>query len=192
LRYRVASVSCAYALTVVSVGATSIKSVELAALFREADVVAWLHVESADARAFEDAVYRARVLEGFKGAPKDATIYFGPFIGHELGGEYIAFLRNTRRKVGETLRLESSPWPDASDEPLLHIMYAGYSMLPVEFTCVFDPCDDGVSVPSSQVIMPDGVSLVFHEAKPGSNYNAWVKRETMVKLLRAQGQIARQ
>ncbi len=187
MRRRVACAVLCLALTAGSARATSIKSVGLAELFQEADVVVLVSVESADARAFEDAVYRGTVVENFKGASKGSTIYFGPYVRYRLGGEYVAFLQGTNRKLNETLRHHPSPWPDGSDAPLLRIMYAGYSMLPVEFTCVFPHCADGVSVPSSQVILPAGVPAVRHESSPGSNYDSWVKKDAFLGLLRNQG-----
>jgi hypothetical protein len=187
MRRRLAWALAGLALTTGSVRATSIKSVGLAALFQEADVVVLVRVDSADARAFDDAVYRGTVVEAFKGASKDSTIYFGPYVRYRLGGDYVAFLQGTQRNLGSTLRHEPNPWPDSSDEPLLRIMYAGYSMLPVEFTCVFPDCADGVSVPSSQVILPAGVPVVRHESMPGSNYDSWVRKDAFLGLLRSQG-----
>src|SRR5437867_4563272 len=116
--------------------ATSIASVALDALYREADVVALIAVTGADSVAFEDAVYRADVVQGFKGVQKGTTIYFRPYSTYRLGGEYISFLRRSGKILGNFLKPVQNPWPSAVNDSYLRIMYAGYSVLPVEYTCV--------------------------------------------------------
>ena len=163
--------------------ATSIKPVELSDLFREAEVVALVSVDGGDARAFKQAIYRATVNEGFKGTTAGKEIYFGPYASYRVGGEYIVFLDRAQEKVGETLKRAPSPWPEASEQPLLRVMYAGYSALPVEYTCVFEKCAHGVSVPSSQVLLPSALARTPEE-RVSTRYDAWVERDAFLKILR--------
>src|SRR5262245_14893632 len=71
---------------------TSIKTVELETLFKEADVVAFVRVLAGDAENFDVAIYKAEVLSPFKGCTNKQVVYFGPFVKYEIGGEYLVFL----------------------------------------------------------------------------------------------------
>jgi glutamate 5-kinase len=65
---------------------------ELAGLFKQADTVAIVRVIAGDAEAYNVAVYKAEVVQSFKGAAAGETVYFGPYTGTRLGWEYILFL----------------------------------------------------------------------------------------------------
>ena len=165
------------------VSATSIKDVSLEDLFRGADVVALVVVTGGDSVAFDGAVYRAQVLRGFKGVHDKAVLYFGPYSTYALGREYVVFLRRTGQEL-ESVRVSSSnPWPSDGQAPYLKIMYAGYGVLPVEYTCISPGCEYGVSVPTSQVHVPASCPLVRHECDPGSRYDAWAQKAAFLKLL---------
>ncbi len=163
--------------------ASSIKPVNLSDLFQEADVVALIEIDGGDTRAFKQAIYRAVVHEGFKGTSTGQEIYLGPYSSYRVGGEYVVFLKAAPEKVGEALQAGPGPWPDAASRPLLRVMYAGYSTLPVEFSCALPQCAYAVSVPSTQVVLPSGVARVA-EKRVSTRYDSWVERETFLKLLR--------
>ena len=73
-------------------------TVAITDLFKQADVVAVVQILSGDSENYETAVYKAKVLTAFKSAKVGQQLFFGPFIGYEVGGQYIAFLR--RAKAG--------------------------------------------------------------------------------------------
>jgi hypothetical protein len=68
-------------------------------LAKNADVVAVVKVLSGDTENYEHAVYKGEVIQSFKGLPRGATVYFGPFVGVRLGWEYVLFLRSTANPV---------------------------------------------------------------------------------------------
>jgi len=162
---------------------TTIKDVDLDALYREADVVALVAVNGSDSTAFKVAVYRAQVLQGFKGVVDKSTIFFGPHTTYGLGREYVVFLRRTGKDLAELSLSGAIPWPGSVRAPYLEIMYAGYGVLPVEYTCIIPGCDYGVSIPSSQVHLPPDTDTVQHQCNPGSNYDSWVRKTALLSIL---------
>jgi hypothetical protein len=64
-------------------------------LFRVSDKVALVKTVSGDTEHYKIAVYKAQVVQPFKGAVSGETLYFGPYVGLKLGWEYIVFLRAT-------------------------------------------------------------------------------------------------
>ncbi len=66
---------------------------KISELFKRADIVAVVRVLSGDTENYEHVVYKGEVIQGFKGVPRGATLYFGPFIGERLGWEYVLFLK---------------------------------------------------------------------------------------------------
>ena len=162
--------------------ATSIKDVSLVDLFKQADLVALVHITGGDDGS-DRAVYRATVTRPFKGISPHDTIYFGPHSSYGIGAEYVVFLKRTEHLEGHMFKGPGNPWPTAAEAPYFEIFYAGYSVLPVEYTCDFPGCDYGVLVPSSQVHLPDGVPGVAATRERSSNYDTWVKKAAMLELL---------
>jgi hypothetical protein len=66
---------------------------------KRADIVALVKVVAGDTEAYEKPVYRAEVLQGFKGAIAGQTIFFGRFVGTRLGSEYVVFLRAVKEPI---------------------------------------------------------------------------------------------
>lgn len=60
-------------------------------LFKASDVVALVKIVSGDTESYDHAVYKGEVIQSFKGMPRGAAIYFGPFVGEKLGWEYVLF-----------------------------------------------------------------------------------------------------
>ena len=72
------------------------ETIELAQLFKAADIVATVRVISGDTENYKEAMYKAEVLRGFKGTTADKTLFFGPYVGVRVGGQYLLFLRSSR------------------------------------------------------------------------------------------------
>jgi hypothetical protein len=72
---------------------------QVADLFTHADKVALVKVISGDTEVYDVAIYKAQVVEGFKGLSAGETVYFGPYIRTELGSEYILFLRDNPKAI---------------------------------------------------------------------------------------------
>jgi hypothetical protein len=170
--------------------------VALSDLFKQADVVAVVHILSGDSESYDSAVYKSKVLTQFKGTAVNDDLYFGPFIGYGVGNEYVAFLR--RAKSGPTLQAQRSTNNSiayGAVEVLHLIMYQGYSIMPIRYVCVFegkDPsqsCDYGVRVNTQQVKLPKGIKT-FPRASDDEFVDAsrWVRKDDFLRLLTASRQ----
>jgi hypothetical protein len=71
-------------------------TVAITELFKQADVVAVVEILSGDSEGYDVTVYKAKVLTAFKGVAAGEQLFFGPFVGYEVGGEYVAFLRRAK------------------------------------------------------------------------------------------------
>jgi hypothetical protein len=151
-------------------------------LFKQADLVAVVHITGGDDGA-DRVIYRATVTRAFKGVTPDATIYFGPHSTYGIGADYVVFLRRTDRLERQLFLGSSNPWPAGAEAPYFEILYAGYGVLPIEYTCDFPTCEDGVLVPSSQVHLPENVATVAAARGGSSKYDTWVRRKALVELL---------
>jgi hypothetical protein len=61
--------------------------------------VALVKTVSGDTEHYKLAVYKAQVVQPFKGAASGETLYFGPYVGLKLGWEYIVFLSATAKPL---------------------------------------------------------------------------------------------
>jgi len=162
--------------------------VKIEELFKQADLIAVVHILSGDAEHYQTAVYKAEVLQPFKGTEKGATIYFGPFIRYELGGELIVFLR--RSKNGTEPKTATSGLSYGPISPFYLVMYEGYSALRTNYQCIFDgkeiaqQCDDGVEVNTSQVILPKSIRTFPSSTKGAfSRETNWVRKNAFIAYL---------
>jgi len=87
--------------------------------------------------------------------PRGATVYFGPFMGEKLGGEYFLFLRSVKDPINpktEATSYGKIPYSEIFDE--------GYSSMETSYECVFDgketaqKCDYGVRVCTDYIKLP--------------------------------------
>ena len=104
-------------------------------LYKQADLVAVVRVISGDSEHYEKTVYKAEVQTAFKGTKNGEVLYFTPFIGYGIGSEYVAFLLRSNDK------LVPKPLPGLSYGSLYtsyQIMYEGFSIMPLDYACVFD------------------------------------------------------
>lgn len=137
-------------------------SVSFKRLFQQADLVAFIRIRAGDADNYKDTLYKADVVVAYKGTREHDTIYFGPFIGYGIGNEYLVFLRKTPTTIDDLTKanLQSAVIPFVGKEPYFSVMYGGYSVMHVEYVCVFDgknpqeKCDYGIRINVEQVTLP--------------------------------------
>lgn len=167
---------------------TSIASVKIADLFAQADQVALVEVRSGDSEHYPIAVYKAVVESAYKGTSPGQIVYFGPFLGTQIGGKYLLFLQ--RGKPASATVKNDSPYGDLGS--VSRIMYDGYSSLPVSYECVFDgkdisaQCDDAIQLNPAQVVLPKTIrTFPRGDASPVTNYKKWVRMKELLALVQA-------
>jgi hypothetical protein len=185
----------AVASVAVTVGAAQdvVRIVEPATLtidemYRRADVVARVEITLADAEHYRQALYKATVVEGFKGAKTGDSLHFGPFIGYRLGEQYLLFASRERSTVGQAVatgQVNATGFDAAA--PVFTITQEGYSSLELEYACEFETrptCDDSVRVYTDYVTLPDGLQMSPEETA-GPFGLRWVRQRDMTSLLRS-------
>jgi hypothetical protein len=185
-----------FGMLAAGVGATTLPSVQIADLFREADVVARVQVTAGRVLGIGDdacgAKYEAIVEEGYKGIRKGDTIEFGNYYGYEVGNRYVLFLVAPGR-THEPVMSTNSEHMDAKQKFVARcgsqlrrntVMHSGNGALPIQWTAEFD-YKDAVRVRRRYVGLPLGTRA--KPAKVGeieSDSDAvWVRVEDMSKLL---------
>jgi hypothetical protein len=159
-------------------------TVGLRELFRKADVVALVAVVAGDAENYRYLVYKASVVQAFKGVSEDDAIYFGPYQTYAIGKEYIVFLKRTSRRLGELRANSRGPaGPFQSDATYLQIMYQGFGVMEVSYTCVIPSCDWGVEVADQHVMLPSQLATVPSECRNRVGSCAWVRRDDFLAEL---------
>lgn len=165
--------------------------VKAEALMKQADLVASVRILSGDTEHYSRAVYKAEVLEPFKGVKKGAIIYFGPFIGYGLGEELFVLLHHSADGIEPKPPATSSALSYGPISSFYLVMYEGYSALSVRYDCIFDGketeqrCDYGVRVNTYQVGLPKSVKTYPSSAKGTSSEDTrWVRRTAFVEYLR--------
>jgi hypothetical protein len=176
----------------VSVEITEPATVKMEELFQQADAVATIEILSGDAEHYATAVYKARVVESFKGLTAGEIIYFGPFISYGIGSEYLAFLHRSQAGLRPEQPVDSGPLNYGTLESFYEVMYQGYSIMPVQYVCVFngkDPseqCDYGIKINTYQVRVSKtikGFPPERHDAV-GTD-KKWFRKAQLLSLLRA-------
>lgn len=161
-------------------------------LYKRADVVALVKIVSGDSENFSVTMYKATVLDGYKGVKDNETIYFGPHISYGVGSEYYVFLTKDKKKIGEMISEEKGVKPPSFDRSAnyLSIMHEGYSVLDVSYECAFeikqhftDSCDYAVRINTFQVILPD--TLKVYQATVDENSDEkFVKKQSFEDLIK--------
>lgn len=173
-----------------SVGQTTITNTEpgiysVDGLFRSADIVAVVKILSGDTEHYEFAVYKAEVVQGFKGTAQGDTLYFGPYVGLRLGWEYVVFLQTAREMLQPTAEKTLSYGP----VPYQKIFNEGYTALLTSYECVFDGeaisqrCDDTVRVCTDYVKLPNTITLAPQPNKDAPFGCRWTRRKQFIALL---------
>ncbi len=165
------------------------RTVTIAELYKQADVVAVVKVLSGDSEGYDVTVYKAKVLTAFKGVAAGEQLFFGPLVGYEVGGEYVAFLR--RAKVDPKPQRQGGIAIGYGQFDVFYlIMYQGYSMMPLRYECVFDgkvpdqSCDYGVRVNTDQVKLPPVTKTFPQTSKDDfTDANRWVRKDVFLRLV---------
>lgn len=159
-------------------------------LFKQADVVATVRIVSGNTEHYSHTVYKAEVLKAFKGVETGAKIFFGPYVSYGLGSEYLVFLH---RSAGSL-----SPKPEANSQGVNYgvlqlsydIMYEGYSVMPVAYTCVFggkeisEHCDNGIQINTYQVILRGSIRTSPPERDDATSTDKkWVRKDAFLAFL---------
>src|SRR5215467_9499730 len=166
--------------------------VKVEELFKQADLVAVVRVVSGDAEHYPCAVYKAKVLQAFKGTDEGSTVYFGPFVGYGVGEELLVFLRHSQKGIEPN---QNAADPSLNYGPISSFylaMYQGYGTLHIEYECVFDgkeiaqQCDYGVRVNTHQVMLPKTIKTFPSSTKGAfSEETNWVRKSVFVVYLKA-------
>ena len=186
--FRTALASILFLSNATSSPSTTIAKVTLSDLFKQADLVATVRILSGDSEHYDVTVYKGQIEKAFKGARANQTIYFGPHVSFGVGSEYLGFLSKAEKGIepgGKSPGVNYGVLPS-----FFRIMYAGFSIMPIEYVCVFDgkdtaqQCDYAVKLNPEQVIVPASVKAFPRgEAGPITNYEKWVRRDELVALL---------
>jgi hypothetical protein len=162
--------------------------IELAQLFKAADIVATVRIVSGDTENYTTAMYKAEVKRSFKGTNAGENVYFGPYIGFKLGGEYLLFLRNAK--------VPAVPKEATAMYGIVHhgvVFNEGYSSMAVSYECVFDgkdvgqQCDYAVRVCTDYTILPQYIRTFPPGSKETPFGCRWTRRSAFESLV---GQIA--
>jgi len=158
-------------------------------LFRGADVVALVKIVSGDTESYDHTVYKGVVIQSFKGAPRGATLYFGPFVGEKLGWEYVLFLRNVTKPITPKTTATASYGKITYSE----VFNEGYSSMETSYVCVFDgkeiaqKCDYGVRVCTDYIKLPKSMPAFPPEDNDPPFGCRWVRKSLLISLLDALG-----
>jgi hypothetical protein len=152
-------------------------------LFRHADKVAIVEVLSGDVEAYEIPLYKGRVVRPFKGVSADDIVYFGPFLGTELGSEYILFLKD----VSQSLQ------PRRAGAGYGVVKYSkvfdeGYSSMLTSYECVFkgteaQNCDHAVRICTDYIKVPRSLETAPPEGTDTPFGCRWARRQGFISML---------
>jgi hypothetical protein len=156
-------------------------------LFKSADVVALVKIVSGDTEDYDQTVYKGEVMQSFKGMPRGATVYFGPFVGQKLGWEYVLFLRSVTKPITPKATTTAS----YGVVPYSAVFNQGYSSMETSYECVFDgkeiaqKCDYGVRVCTDYIKLPKSMSVFPPEDNDPPFGCRWVRKSVFISMLDA-------
>lgn len=180
--------------------ATTLPSIAMEELFREADIVALVQVRTGETlESFGKpcgAKYKAVVVDGFKGAATGSTIEFGYHYGSAIGSQYLVFLSKPGR-VHEPEMTSNGRQLEAKGEHRRlcphaflanTVMHSGYGKMEIGFVGDFK-YEDGVAVPTRYVRLPGKLPSVPVKFSEGNRYSAevWVRVPDLTAALRKMG-----
>lgn len=159
--------------------------INLANLFKQADIVAIVKIVSGDTENYGVAVYKGAVVKGFKGAATGETIYFGPYVGERLGWEYILFLH----KVPKPMVPKTTSSAGYGTISYAEVFNEGYTSMMTSYECVFDgkdsaqQCDYGVRICTDYVVLPKS-TRTFPPVSESTPFGCrWVRKPVFTSLL---------
>ena len=153
-------------------------------LYRHADKVAVVKVLAGDTESYDSAIYKGKVVRALKGVTEGQIVYFGPYLGTELGSEYVLFLKNDATHLK----------PKRADGGYGDIAYSrvfneGYSSMLTSYQCVFDAssaekaCDYAVRICTDYIKVPDSIRMFSREGSDAPFDCRWARRDAFVDLL---------
>jgi hypothetical protein len=158
---------------------------KLSELYRQADKVALVTVISGDTEAYEVPIYKAQVVRAFKGISANEVIYFGPYLGVQLGSEYILFLENVSKPIQPKDKAVSGygvvKYGKVFDE--------GYSSMVTSYECVFNgrspsqACDYAVRICTDYIVAPKSLSTSPSEEITTPFGCRWARRDRFIGVL---------
>lgn len=166
--------------------------VKIQELFKQADLVAVVRILSGDTEQYPTAVYKAKVVQSFKGIDVGAKVFFGPYVSYGLGSEYLLFLQRSK-KIIEPKEQSGAPGINYGRvDSFYTVMYQGESAMPVQYTCDFDGkdiaqrCDYGIKFNSHQVILPDKIkTFPLNSTEASSSNDRWVRKTALISFLKS-------
>ncbi len=165
-------------------------TVKLEDLFKNADVVAVIKIQSGDTEHYSTVVYKSEVVTPFKGVAVGETVFLGPFVGYRIGWEYLAFLKRSDEQMAPSKESTGPAISYGSLPSFYRIMYEGYSFMESGYACVFDGkeiserCDYGIRLNTYQVILPKQIKTFPVPSEEGqSSDSKWVRKKSLLAYL---------
>lgn len=156
-------------------------------LYNDADIIALIEIQSSDAEHYDAAVYKGKVIEGFKGVSAGQSLYFGPYVGLKLGWQYVLFLH----KSSSPLAPKDPARPGYGTIQYAKVFNGGYSSLETSYECVFDAkgsnkeCDEGVRVCTDYLKLPKKMP-VFPPMTVDTPFGCrWVRKTEFFSMLQS-------
>ena len=159
--------------------------INLENLFAKADTVALVKVVSGDTENYATTVYKAAVVQSFKGPAVGETIYFGPYVGIRLGWEYVLFLR----RMAKPLTPKAATNVNYGTVNYSEIFNEGYTSMEASYECVFDGkeiaehCDYGVRVCTDYIVLPKSLRTFPPIAVVTDFGCRWVRKKAFISVL---------
>jgi hypothetical protein len=176
--------SLAFAQSKDAVTVTEPSTLSLAHLFAYADRVALVKVVAGTTEAYDVAMYKGQVVDAFKGASAGDVVYFGPFIGTQVGSEYVLFLKDQAEPMhpkNKELGYGTVKYSKVFNE--------GYSSMLTSYECVFDgaspsqQCDYAVRVCTDYIQLPKSLHAAPPEGTNTPSGCRWIKRGQFISEL---------
>jgi hypothetical protein len=125
------------------------------------------------------------VLQAFKGVKSGDVIYFGPYLGTELGSEYILFLKNAANPLHPKDKVAAGSYLVKHS----NVFDEGYSSMLTSYECVFggssvsQQCDYAVRVCTDYIKLPKSVSTFPPKSKETPFGCRLVRRNVFLQTL---------
>jgi hypothetical protein len=176
------SVCSVHAQQAAKVTITEPGSATLESYMNRADVVALVKVVAGDVEAYGVPIYKAEVIQGFKGVGAGQTIFFGRFVGTRLGWEYVLFLHAVKEPIAPKTNATTAFGTIRYGE----VFNEGYSSMETSYECIFGAdkeCDYGVRVCTDYVVLPADTPVSPPMSETTDFGCRWVRKTTLLSLL---------
>ncbi len=152
----------------------------LSDLFNRTSEVVLVKVIAGDSTTYDIPLYKAQVIQAFKGASNQDTIYFSAFAGVQIGSNYFLFLQNAPAPVAPKSKSAAGfgtvPYSQLADDAL-----------PSVSQCIFpgtDPaqhCADAVQICTDHILLPQSLSL--YRISGSTSQCPWFRQSDFVTAL---------